>query len=165
MAAINRLHRDEDRLRHFLFGADRISLASVAEGLRGLGVRNCFWCESALGTDTEVDHVIPWSYYANNDLSNLVLADRTCNGDKRDRLVTAPMVSRWLDRDLSNLEQLGADLSWSVDLDRAKDVARSAYRYAPDGVPLWGGRRNLVLLQPEERESISSALGDLSPPL
>ncbi len=160
VAAINRLHQGEDDLRHFLFGAGRVNLSPVADGLRNLGVQHCFWCDQSLGADTQVDHVIPWSYYANNDLSNLVLADRACNGDKRDRLVTAPLVERWLMRDLTPLTELGAELQWSVDLRRAKDVARSAYRYLPDGIPLWGGRRTLELMDAPDRQRISMLLDE-----
>jgi len=158
VAAINRLHRDEDDLRQFLFGAGRINLGPVADGLRALGVEHCFWCDRRLGNNTQVDHVIPWSYYANNDLSNLVLADQTCNGDKRDRLVSPPLVARWLDRDLAPLNELAVELQGTVDLKRTKDVARSAYRYLPDGVPLWGGRNSLLLLEEHGRARITSLL-------
>lgn len=50
----------------------------------------CVWSSKALKPSRfDVDHVIPFSLWHNNDLWNLLPADRSINASKRDRLVTA----------------------------------------------------------------------------
>ena len=162
VAAINRMHTQEQQLRSFLFGADRVALRSVADGLRDLGVRHCFWCEKPLRGATDVDHVIPWSHYPNDDLFNLVLADRVCNNNKRDRLVTAQLVERWVQRDHELARSLADELKWPFDPQRSGQVARSAYRYLPEGMPVWAGRDRLEVFRPDDRGRIDAAVGLLA---
>jgi N-acyl-L-homoserine lactone synthetase len=45
-----------------------------------------------LKSDFVVDHVIPFSLWANNDLWNLLPADKQVNGQKSDRLPSAELV-------------------------------------------------------------------------
>ncbi|MCB0914899.1 MAG: HIT domain-containing protein [Actinobacteria bacterium] len=155
---INRLRTEEEQLRAFLFGAGRISLRAVAEGFRDAGVDRCFWCDSPLTGVGQVDHVIPWSYDANDDLANLVLADASCNGDKRDRLVTSTLVARWRARDVEALEALATHVQWPLDTARTLAVASTAYRYLADGMPLWAGRRTLAAMDGRERERVLAEL-------
>lgn len=156
---INRMRTEEEQLRTFLFGAGRLSLRAVAEGFRDAGVRGCFWCNGPLSDVGHVDHVIPWSFYANDDLANLVLTDATCNTDKRDRLVTSTLVQRWLARDPGMLSSLAADIQWPLDSPRTVAVATTAYRYLADGMPLWAGRRDVSLMDDHERARVLAALG------
>lgn len=149
--AINRINTEDEQLRAFLFGADRISLTAVSLGLRDSGVRHCFWCDRLLGKQAHVDHVIPWSYYPNDDLANLVLTDPGCNTDKRDRLVSGELVQRWQQRDLAPLREVAESLKWPFDTERTRTVAISAYRYLADGMPLWKGRRDITVMDAAER--------------
>ncbi len=158
VAGFNGLQLEGADLSDFMFGAERSSLAPVAEGLRDLGIRDCFWCRRALGRNVEVDHVIPWSHYANDDLSNLVLTDRGCNNDKRDRLVTADLASRWLARDAASVASLAESLRWPNEPRRARAVARSSYRYLAAGMPVWRGRRDVVLFDESQRASVLRSL-------
>jgi SOS-response transcriptional repressor LexA/SAM-dependent methyltransferase len=50
----------------------------------------CVWTESVIGSRRgfEIDHIIPFSLWRNNDLWNLVPATREANNAKRDRLVS-----------------------------------------------------------------------------
>jgi SOS-response transcriptional repressor LexA/SAM-dependent methyltransferase len=50
----------------------------------------CVWTEDAIGPRRgfEIDHIIPFSLWHNNDLWNLVPATREANNAKRDRLVS-----------------------------------------------------------------------------
>ena len=158
VAAINRLRTQEQSLRSFLFGADRSALRTVADGLLDLGARRCFWCGGPLGRGPEVDHVIPWSHYPNDDLFNLVLSDRSCNQQKRDLLVTAQLVERWTSRDLAGLAAMATELRWTFEPIRSVQVGGSAYRYLPDGMPVWAGRDRKELFSADERERVRRTL-------
>ena len=155
---LNKMNTDEDQLRAFLFGADRVSLQAVAAGLRDAGATACFWCDRPISAKVHVDHVIPWSYYASDDLANLVLADATCNGDKRDRLVTSDLVARWQERDVESLQQVAEAITWPLDFARTRTVAATAYRYLADGMPLWGGRRRITVMDAAERARVLDGL-------
>src|SRR5690348_14922560 len=50
----------------------------------------CFYDDSHDMTSSEVDHVLPWSFVLEDRTWNLVLACRTCNNQKRDRLTDLP---------------------------------------------------------------------------
>jgi diadenosine tetraphosphate (Ap4A) HIT family hydrolase len=153
VAGFNGLRLDEADLHDFLFGVDRRSMRRVADGLRDAGIGSCFWCHRPLGRAVEVDHVIPWSHLAHDDLSNLVLADRSCNNDKRDRLVTADLLRRWLHRDPTAPREVAAELQWPFDPARSRAVARTSYRYLAAGMPLWRGRRTTVPLDERQRRT------------
>lgn len=161
VAAINRLQTQEEQLRAFLFGADRIQLQRVGAGLRDLGATECYWCGGALGRTHEVDHVIPWSRYPNDDLFNLVLSDRECNNNKRARLIAAPLVERWTSRDQSGLASLAGELNWPFAPQRSGQVAASAYRYLPTGIATWAGRDEIRLLDEEDRRRVLVAIEGL----
>ena len=161
VSSINRLDTHEQQLRAFLFGADRAALGSVAEGLRDSGADTCFWCEESLRGAVEVDHVIPWSHYPRDDLFNLVLTDRECNNNKRDRLVSASLVERWTERDQAALRVLAVELQWPLAPERSGQIAGSAYRYLPDGVPVWSGRNRLEMYRSEDRDRIEVLVGSL----
>ena len=161
VAAINKMQTQEQELRSFLFGADRIGLHKVADGLRDMGVAECFWCERSLGNAVEVDHVIPWSHYPNDDLFNLVLADRECNNNKRDRLVTGELVERWTQRDQRALKELAGELQWPFAPRRSGLVASSAYRYLPEGMPVWAGRDQLRVFASSDRSRVEESIGAL----
>lgn len=160
VTGFNGLHLDEADLSDFLFGTDRRNLRLVADGLRDAGATTCFWCSRPLGAVLEVDHVIPWSHYAHDELSNLVLTDTACNNDKRDRLVTADLLGRWLDRDLGEVAALADAIRWSFDPARSRAVARSSYVFLAEGMPLWRGRRDLVLFDAQQRRDALRRLED-----
>ncbi len=51
----------------------------------------CTWSAKTIG-EFEVDHVIPWSLLQNNDLWNLLPADKSINGNKSDKVPTAKAI-------------------------------------------------------------------------
>jgi 5-methylcytosine-specific restriction endonuclease McrA len=74
-------------LREFLFGAERSALAAARPVLMDLQRGKCFYCAKPIRSEgAEVDHFIPWAKYPADLAHNLVLADRGCNGKKRDRI-------------------------------------------------------------------------------
>lgn len=134
VAAINRL--EEARLERFLFGAERTSLQQVGAALMDVEHGKCFYCGKSARAGAEVDHFIPWSRHPDDGLDNLVLADRRCNGYKRDFLAAGPHVKRWRDRMATVVPSL-EETRWYRDERATVGVARAIYQRLPDGTPLW----------------------------
>jgi len=85
-----------DALRGHLFGVDRVSLRAVVEPMLRLQNGRCFYSGARItARSAEVDHVLPWSLTHNNSVGNLVLATKTANLAKRDRLPRAVDIKRW----------------------------------------------------------------------
>ena len=69
---------------------------SVFEGAENL---NCVWSNKPLiGRRFDIDHIIPFSIWHNNDLWNLVPSDQSINNQKRDKIITRNMIFRSEDR-------------------------------------------------------------------
>jgi hypothetical protein len=131
---------DESRLEWFLFGVDRKQLQAVRPGLVNLQSGRCFYCGGSLGRAAEVDHFIPWARYADNGIQNLVVADRACNGAKRDFLAATEHVAHWVERNRENAEDLGAiarEVEWETHPAETLGVARSVYLRLSPEARLW----------------------------
>jgi hypothetical protein len=61
---------------------------------RDLDSKECVWTGRTLGRTFDVDHVLPFSLWHNNDLWNLLPADPRVNRDKRDSLPTNNLLKR-----------------------------------------------------------------------
>jgi 5-methylcytosine-specific restriction endonuclease McrA len=158
LVSINRLTPEEHALREFMFGADRRALGRIADGLADLQAGRCFYCEAGLTASFEVDHVVPWSLHPNDDLFNLVVADRQCNSGKRDRLLVGQAVIRWASRSRAPLSDLARDRMWPFEPVRTGAVARAAYLAVADGIPAWRGRGQVVPLRVEDRRAALGAV-------
>lgn len=159
VAGFNQLSLVESSLRAYLFGTERAGMERVRAGLWDLGDRDCFWCQRRLRSP-HVDHVVPWSAFANDGLFNLVLTDPECNADKSDILVHPELLTRWVSRDPRRLERLAADLLWPSARGRSLRVAAAAYGALPPGVPLWVGRHQRLTFDAEDREHVGQLLAD-----
>lgn len=138
VAAFSNEELPEEHLRHFLFGADRITLGALGPGLREAQAGRCFYCNRPLpAREVEIDHFVPWSRLPNDSLGNLVLADRRCNNDKRDHYADLELLTRWASRPVDVLYQVADDASWPLELERSKRVARGLYAHLPAGSALW----------------------------
>ena len=58
----------------------------------------CVWTNAKLRERYEVDHCFPWSRWFNNDLWNLMPASITANGQKSEKLPSAPLLHNSRDR-------------------------------------------------------------------
>lgn len=86
-------------LSEFLFGSERANLASVRSVLQDIQAGRCFYCGVNLKPNaTEVDHFISWARYPVDLGHNFVLADKQCNGKKRDRLPAVEHLHAWVER-------------------------------------------------------------------
>jgi 5-methylcytosine-specific restriction endonuclease McrA len=122
-------------LRDFLFGAERTALTAVKPILMELQAGRCFYCAGALvEVAAEVDHFIPWSRYPADLVHNLVLADRRCNGKKRDRIAHTDHLYRWADRNRRDGDGLANAVAGRVvsDLRSANNVAYWSYAQTED---------------------------------
>lgn len=83
-------------LYEFLFGSERANLDVVRSIVREFQSGECFYCRRPLREELgEVDHFIPWSRYPVDLGHNFVLAHRTCNGQKSDRLPAVHHLAAW----------------------------------------------------------------------
>lgn len=133
-------------LSDFLFGADRIALGRACNGLRKLQSGRCFYCESTLRDQTDVDHFIPWSRYPRDIVHNLVAAHRGCNASKSDLLAAEPFRNRWMewvDRHDAELGDIGLHAGLIVDRATALSVADWSYAHARRiGAEVWLGDKS-----------------------
>lgn len=135
------------QLEEFLFGASRESTAAIRGDLIELQSGRCFFCAGALRDDPEVDHFLPWARYPDNGIDNLVVADRRCNGSKREHLAAAEHVEAWSERmetQRADLEEIAAHAQWGQQRERTLAVARSIYLRLPASARLWLQRSEFV---------------------
>lgn len=78
-----------------------------------------------------------------------------------DRLVTAELLERWTQRDQRALKELAGELQWPFVPRRSGMVAGSAYRYLPEGMPVWAGRDRLELFRVSDRSRIDQSIEDV----
>jgi hypothetical protein len=84
------------RLHDKIDGADlkRGSVSQWRQALMVMQNGRCFYDASHDVSLSEVDHVLPWSFVLEDRTSNLVLACRRCNNDKRDKLTNMGTIER-----------------------------------------------------------------------
>ena len=164
VAALNR--QEDSRLEEFLFGAERIDLSVTRTPLWEMQEGRCFYCSRRIREpkQSHVDHFIPWSRYQENGLSNLVIADAKCNGDKSDFLAAVEHMERWLDRFrspspvASDLQTLAGRIQWDLSPQRTLIVARGMYGRLRGDVKLWRLGRDFVNAEPARIRQLFSDL-------
>lgn len=130
-------------LEKFLFGHDRETLDPIAEGLLDLQYGRCFYCDTGIGKNREIDHFVPWSHSRDDGLFNLVAACRACNGKKSAIFAGPDFLEALADRNekwIADLDHLAKERSWPADRVRSARITRSAYLGSPPERPLWLGR-------------------------
>ncbi|MBK9368868.1 MAG: HNH endonuclease [Deltaproteobacteria bacterium] len=157
VAQMNRL--PERALEDHLFGRSREDLLPVREPLWDLQGGRCFYCGGAVPlAQAQVDHVLPWSRFAEDAIENLVVADGPCNLSKRDFLAGREPLEPWLARPRRVLTQLAEAADWPQGHDRVRSTCAVAYRHMSPGMPLWRGRGALRGLSDDEQRWILAAL-------
>ena len=142
----------------FLFGADRNVLTPLRDGLVDLQHGQCFYCQTALHGQSEVDHFIPWARYPRDLGHNFVLAHRACNHSKRDLLADVPHLERWVTRNstVSNaLTELFDRIQVQHEADTTTRVAEWCYgSVEEDGGLVWSRKEELVPLSANWRGAL-----------
>jgi len=99
-----------------------------------------------------VDHFIPWSRYPTDLGHNFVLADSSCNNQKRDLLAALPHLKRWRRRNVERgpeLVEYFDELSICYNLEGSHQVALWAYQQAEIvGANVWLSKNEIVPLNP-----------------
>lgn len=128
-------------LAEFMFGAERMNLGRIVDGLRDMQASRCFYCHGSLRDRVEVDHFIPWVQYGRDLGHNFVLAHKSCNQNKRDMLAAPVHLERWLDRNLSQgstMQDILDGARFVYDLDASLSVAEWSYERAEKaGALVW----------------------------
>jgi hypothetical protein len=121
----------------------------------------CFYCSKTIkGEGGEVDHFIPWTKYPVDLAHNFVLADRGCNGKKRDRMPHVDHLAAWTERNRIHADQITAKVvnQLSCDLSCATRIAHWAYLQTENAGGLtWLRGDELLALSPEWRNHIALA--------
>ncbi len=154
VAGINQLA--ESKLERHLFGADRAALRPVMKGLAELQDGRCFYCHGTLRSP-QVDHFLPWARVPLDAIENLVVADDSCNSQKRDLLAATDHVERWrgrLDVSTQALAGIADRTRWETSPGRALGVARALYLPLPAGARLWSSGTALVLADPRNLRAV-----------
>lgn len=73
-----------------------------------LGERECFYCGGSILPQPHVEHVVPWSFVAEDKVWNLVLSCKDCNSEKSSQTPANRFVTKLVHR---NEEILGMDTS------------------------------------------------------
>jgi hypothetical protein len=129
-----------------LFGAARTPTRAIRTALVELQHGRCFYCEQPVtgGKPFDVDHFIPWSRHPDDGIENLIVADRSCNGNKRAHLAATTHVLRWMERNSGpqrdDLAAVARDTGWESRPERTLGAASSIYLRLPDDFALWIGR-------------------------
>ena len=141
LVSFNKAHLKIDRLSDFLWGANRTNVAVLATDLTELQDGYCFYCQTKLSSKkTHVDHVLPWSRFLINGVSNLVATDDKCNLNKSDNLPIQKHIQNALDRNLSELSAIASKRNFAVMQESTQLIATNIYKITPVGTPLWVGR-------------------------
>jgi 5-methylcytosine-specific restriction endonuclease McrA len=135
-------------LSEFLFGTERADLKCFRPILLDIQKGECFYCPRRLTASAEVDHFIPWARYPVDLGHNFVLADPTCNNQKRDRLAAVPHLERWARRNDDHgtvLAERFAKRRIVHDAATSLGVARWAYAQAHDAGALAWERADVLV--------------------
>jgi hypothetical protein len=113
-----------------LMARERNSLEAARPLLADLQKERCFYCSDKLPVGGgEVDHFIPWAQHPADLGHNLVLSDRKCNGQKRDRIPAVNHLESWRDRNQVFGQQITAAVGLRIpcDLPASTRIAYWAY--------------------------------------
>ncbi|MFC4306391.1 HNH endonuclease [Cohnella boryungensis] len=97
-------NNSSDSCANLIKNVENISLRSLLNIYRQMlvqyGSHHCFYCNKQFTPNTvvEVDHFIPWSFIHNDQLWNLVLACRTCNNSKSNKIADTLYLEKIIDR-------------------------------------------------------------------
>ncbi|MDR9418523.1 HNH endonuclease domain-containing protein [Gracilimonas sp.] len=95
------------------------------------GELECVWSGNRITTDLNIDHVLPFSVWRNNDLWNLLPAKAIVNNRKRDKIPSLQLLEKRKERIISywqfiwKTEQAGFEKELNVNLITRQDFSQS----------------------------------------
>ena len=154
--------KESTDLSEFLFGSERSALHAARPILTDLQNGLCFYCSSQIRSgESEIDHFVPWAKYPIDLAHNLVLADRKCNGKKRDRLPHIKHLTVWWERNKASGDAITAAVRTRIpcNLAAAMRIAHWAYSQTEAaGGQTWVRADEMVPLSSEWRAVLHSLL-------
>ena len=155
VARFNRLERDN--LVRFLFGDTRLATVRLRTHLWKFQNGKCFYCNRSIETaeSAEIDHFIPWSYYPDDNLANLVAAHKDCNSFKSNHLASEHHLEKWLYRldepkiEDSRLRSIASETQWDISPRRSLNIASWPYRQLPYNSLVWEKGGNMKVADPD----------------
>ena len=149
---------DAAKLHNFLFGVDRKSLAKVKPYLVALQNEKCFYCETSLTSNIEVDHFLPFSKHTDDALDNLVASCKKCNSSKSDSYPSVHHLKKLWARFQGGsvafiaLDQIAETTSHLRDPLATASKTRAVYLNKSEGALLWHAIGEMVPLHKAEVE-------------
>lgn len=125
----------------------RSTLTRYRNFLLSWGEPSCFYCSEPVRNNSDVDHVVPWSFIAEDKIWNLVLACDQCNGDKLSATPADMFINKLNERNHQLLEVgddniLDAKIRKELAEWRGRDLAEHIWmlvnRCRADGFGTWG---------------------------
>jgi 5-methylcytosine-specific restriction endonuclease McrA len=161
VADMNRIELSD--LEEFLVARpSRISLEPVRSDLLKLAGGRCFYCQNGIAGPCDVDHFVPWARHADNNIHNLVVTHRACNGHKSDFLASSEHVHRWAERAScqgDDLVIIAENAEWQCDRKRTFGVASAIYSALAEGSLLWvKGETFLPLNRAQVRAALEAGM-------
>jgi hypothetical protein len=150
---------DAAKLHNFLFGVDRKSLAKVKPYIISAQNEKCFYCETPLTANIEVDHFLPFSKHTDDALDNLVASCKKCNGSKSDSYPSVHHLKKWWTRFqegtevFNTLNHISETTSHLRDPLATASKARAVYLNKSEGALLWHAVGEMVPLHTGEAEA------------
>jgi hypothetical protein len=120
-------------LHSFLFGQERQSLQALRDFFRDTARGRCFYCQSEVRGEGDLDHFVSWSRYPVDLGHNFVFAHPKCNLSKRDMLAAGDHLGHWVERNQAydgEIEDFCAGRGVTGDLEASVKVASWAYQQA-----------------------------------
>jgi hypothetical protein len=118
----------------------------------------CFYCETSLTANIEVDHFLPFSKHTDDALDNLVASCKKCNGSKSDSYPSVHHLKKWWTRfhegtEVFNaLNHISEETSHLRDPQATASKARAVYLNKSEGALLWHAVGEMVPLFTAEVE-------------
>jgi len=81
------------------------------------GGKDCFYCGGDAGVRPHVDHVIPWSFVAEDKVWNLVLSCTDCNSEKSSRTPSNRFIDKLVQRNEEVLDMSSSELPNRINKD------------------------------------------------
>jgi len=93
----------------------------------------CFYCQTPVREESDVDHFVPFSLYPRDLIHNFVLAHPSCNRSKSNSLAARPHLERWteyIDRHDNDLMEIAEAAGRLGNVVTCRMVARWGYTNA-----------------------------------
>ncbi|EMT46443.1 HNH endonuclease signature motif containing protein [Anoxybacillus flavithermus] len=136
-------HNKGEDTAHMLMKVENVSKRSSLDQfyriLISFGENTCFYCGKLLDkrSAAHVDHFIPWSFVQTDHLWNLVLACRTCNISKKDRIAKPIFLNALIERNQKLIEMEREPIRRDLEIYNSEKLEK-LYHYS-----IMNGFRNL----------------------